>query len=82
MLLVLQQLGVPHDDLKGDIPKLIAARDRIVHTGRLKGNVNLDRCDSILRELLSRIILTLLEYRGSYCSYLNGYEIRQFNSRG
>jgi len=72
--------GVPVDDLKAGIPQLVRLRNDIVHRGQAspKNQPHLERRLAVLQELLARVFLTLLRYHGPYCSYLHGYQIKQF----
>lgn len=74
---MLQHYQVPLRDLVGEIPKLIQLRNDIVHIGhrpRSPDNPGLAHYNSVLRELLTRIFLTHLEYEGQYQSFLSGPE--------
>lgn len=72
---MLQCYDVPFRDLAGEIPKLIKLRNDIVHIGHqptLPGSSGLNYSNAVLRELLTRIFLTLLGYEGQYQSFLSG----------
>jgi hypothetical protein len=72
---MLQDYQVPFGELEGEIHNLIQLRNDIVHIGhrpRSLENPGLDYYDPILREILTRIFLTLLEYEGQYQSFLSG----------
>ena len=72
--------AVPLEGIDNKIADAIAARNRIVHTGRYHedGFHELYEHVVVLRELLKRIILTLLRYAGQYHTMLNGSENRAF----
>lgn len=72
--------GVPYEGLADAIKKAISARSGILHGSRGKSRVAGEnvRHVAVLRELVKRIILTLLGYRGRYISYLNGVEGVEF----
>ncbi len=79
----LQETGVPMNGLNEvDVEKLIKTRQALIHSGSsLAGHakfLDIQRSLSILRELLTRIFLTLLQYEGQYSSYLHGHEYSQF----
>lgn len=74
---MLEHYQVPMRDLVGEIPNLIRLRNNIVHIGHRPGspdNPGLTHYNPVLRELLTRIFLTLLKYEGQYQSYLSGPE--------
>jgi hypothetical protein len=73
-----RRTAVSVDDLLPDLPRLVSARNQLVHTGRLKEEPSLDEFVTVLRELLSRVVLTLLEYKGPYVSYLPAYDVKPF----
>jgi hypothetical protein len=56
----------------------IGVRNKIVHRGRFKpaapGETSLLHNLSTLRELLKRIVLSMLDYEGQYCSFLGGHK--------
>lgn len=72
---------VPTSDIEHVIPMLIKLRNDIVHVGH---QPKTDRMHSlsyyiaILRELLTRLFLSLIQYKGEYQSYLNGPEWKHF----
>lgn len=72
------RLDVHLQDLLPGAGQLVAARNQLVHSGRLREEETLDDRAMVLRELLSRVVLALLEYRGPYISYLPEYDVRQF----
>jgi hypothetical protein len=75
---------VPMDGIDDRIAAAIAARNRIVHTGRYHENGFRELYEHVvvLRELLKRVILTLLKYTGQYHTMLNGSEQRPFPPTG
>lgn len=57
----------------------IDARNKIIHTGRHDiPHEELTMHVAALRELLKRIVLTLLNYQGTYISFLDGQETVTF----
>lgn len=71
--------GISDDDFKA----AKRARDLIVHRGHYyeeeKGEtVDLWQHVTLIREIVVRILLTAIGYKGSYCSYLGGYHEAQF----
>ena len=71
--------GISDDDFKA----AKQARDLIVHRGHYyeeeKGEtVDLWQHVTLVREIVVRILLTAIGYKGSYCSYLGGYHQAQF----
>ncbi len=82
LCLFLEKKHVPLDNIKDeDIYKLILIRNRIVHRGIYKANdgeESLTYYLVIIQELIKRIFLTLLDYHGSYWSFLNGAEWKEF----
>lgn len=76
--------SVPLDGISDEQIKFAkAARDLIVHRGNYyeegkdKGD-NLWEHVTVIREIVVRFILTAINFKGSYCSYLGGYHITQF----
>jgi hypothetical protein len=64
-----------------EVHAAIGARNDVVHDAQYdssESNVRLWRHVSILRELVLRIILTLLGYKGRYASFLDGFKWRNF----
>lgn len=71
--------GISDDDLRA----AKRARDLIVHRGHYyEGDkdavVDLWQHVCVVREIVARIILTAIGYKGGYCSYLGGYREAQF----
>ncbi|MEP6673064.1 MAG: hypothetical protein ABJF10_28140 [Chthoniobacter sp.] len=67
------------------ISKAVAARNRILHRGLYRskeGKADLQEHVAVLRELLKRIFLTLLDYEGQYFCLLNGPEWNHFPPSG
>lgn len=72
---------VPVLDLKDEIRTLINLRNDIVHRGHMEESNHpkpLPYYVAVLREILTRIFLSILHYKGEYQSYLGGPEWRQF----
>lgn len=67
---MLTAYGVPLNDIDSSIRDAIDARNIVVHRGMYSGDPDaanrLVRHVAVLRELLKRIFLVLVEYRGSY----------------
>jgi hypothetical protein len=74
---MLQHYQVPLHGIKEQIPDLVSLRNDIIHIGHQPQDAvhpGLDFYNAVLRELLVRIFLTLLGYRGKYQSFLEGPE--------
>lgn len=77
----LKEYKVPLEGINQDIEPTIDVRHKIVHRGIYVSGGNTQSVNdhlAILRELLTRIFLTLLKYNGEYQSYLNGPEWKKF----
>jgi hypothetical protein len=78
---LLTRCAVPVLGIEKEIPSLIKLRNEIVHRGH-KAESGLPQplsyYTAVLRELLTRIFLSLLQYKGEYQSYLNGPEWKKF----
>lgn len=77
---MLSGYGVPFVGLDGVLPELIKLRNSIVHEGvaRKRFQPKLQQHVNAIRELLTRIFLTLLRYSGRYYSYLHGEQFISF----
>jgi hypothetical protein len=76
---MLEDYRVPLVEINDRITKAVKARNDIIHTGHHDTPYEeLTLHVAVLRELLKRIILTLLEYRGRYISFLHGQEFLEF----
>ncbi len=79
----LDEIAVPLDGLpKDEIEKVVQTRHTLIHSGssspgHTETNEN-QRGLFLLRELLTRIFLTLLKYEGQYSSYLHGHQFTDF----
>jgi hypothetical protein len=72
---MLTAYNTPLDGIRDRINSAIDVRHKIVHGGHSLGEFNdLHLHVAILRELLKRIFLTLLEFQGQYECWLNGQE--------
>ncbi len=82
----LDEIVVPLDGLPiKDINKMVQTRHTIIHSGSTTSPNTMGKQHglSLLRELLTRIFLTLLKFEGEYSSYLNGYQYVRFpNTEG
>jgi hypothetical protein len=77
----LKEYRVPLDGIDQDIEPTIDVRHKIVHRGMyvsVGSTQSVNDHLAILRELLTRIFLTLLKYNGEYQSFLNGPEWKKF----
>lgn len=77
----LDEMAVPLDGLlKEEIEKVVQTRHSIIHSGSTISNNSRGKQQglSLLRELLTRIFLTLLKFEGDYASYLNGQQYMHF----
>lgn len=75
MQAMLKDYEVPLDGIEQEIYELVGVRNKIVHRGLYvpeRENQSVNDHLAVLRELLKRIFLTLLKYRGQYQSFLNG----------
>lgn len=79
LMAFLQESGVPADDLKDAIPELIQLRNRIVHARRFTRADSMAASFLVLRELVARSFLALLNFEGQYESYYEGPRTRQFS---
>ena len=79
---MLDAYTVPLADLEIQrINDAVAARNRVIHVGLYRNKedeANLQQHVAVLRELLKRICLTLLQYEGQYFSLLNGPQWMHF----
>jgi hypothetical protein len=79
----INEIKVPLDGLlKEEIEKVVQTRHTLIHSGSstsrpIKEDEN-QRGLLLLRELLTRIFLTLLKYEGNYNSFLHGHQYTQF----
>lgn len=75
----LDRKRVPIDDISSQIPGLVKLRNDIVHRGIGSDVDALFDLSAVLRELLARVFLQTLSYKGPYISYLKGRpEVKQF----
>jgi hypothetical protein len=72
---------VPVDDLQEDVARLVKMRNGLIHHGLVEDINELVRLERVLRELLSRVVMALLDYQGEYCSYLSGFEMKKFSRK-
>ncbi|HEX7154756.1 MAG TPA: hypothetical protein VF618_24940 [Thermoanaerobaculia bacterium] len=76
---MLRDYDVPIAGLEKHVDAAIRTRNDIIHKGTTKAAFpEFYLHVAVLREVLKRIILTLLEYKGQYISFLNGQEFREF----
>ncbi|MBI4745796.1 MAG: hypothetical protein HY786_04465 [Deltaproteobacteria bacterium] len=72
---MLRYYEAPLDGIEQEIEGLVGVRNKIVHRGLYISaleNQSINDYLAVLRELLKRVFLTLLKYRGQYQSFLNG----------
>lgn len=70
---MLTEYAVPTWGLEDAIQEVIKLRNRIVHQGLTSSTPEeLIRLVAVVRELLKRLFLTLLDYKGQYQSFLDG----------
>jgi hypothetical protein len=77
----LDEIAVPLDGLsRVEIDKVVQMRHTIIHSGAVMSNNTRGKQQglSLLRELLTRIFLTLLKFEGEYASYLTGQQYVHF----
>ncbi|MFZ6846491.1 hypothetical protein [Undibacterium sp. RuTC16W] len=82
--LLAKRWGVRLEDIEVKrINEAKAARDQVVHQGHYEPSpeVTGDLHDHVLvvRELVVRFILTALNFEGTYCSFVNGQNAREFS---
>lgn len=82
---LLDELAINRDAIKHDkIEAAIKVRNRIVHNSYTPENSADDKelWESVLtvREVMVRIVLSLLEFKGNYFSYVGGMHSREFPS--
>lgn len=76
---MLRDYNVPVAGLEDHIDDAIRARNDIIHKGTTKAALPEFYLNvAVLREVLKRIILTLLKFEGQYISFLNGQEFLEF----
>jgi hypothetical protein len=76
---MLRSYRVPLVGIEDRITKAVSLRHDIIHTGTHGATfADFYLHVAVLRELLKRIILTLLNYQGQYISFLNGQEFLEF----
>jgi hypothetical protein len=76
---MLRDYNVRIAGLEKHIDKLVRARNDIIHKGTTDAAFpEFYLHVAVLREVLKRIILTLLKYQGQYISFLNGQEFLEF----
>jgi hypothetical protein len=76
---MLRDYKVPIAGLEEHINYAVRARNDIIHQGTTKAAFpEFYLHVAVLREVLKRIILVLLKYKGQYISFLNGQEFLEF----
>lgn len=76
---MLREYNVPVAGLEKHIDDAIRARNDIIHKGTTRAAFPEFYIHvAVLREVLKRIVLTLLKYKGQYISFLNGQEFLEF----
>jgi hypothetical protein len=76
---MLRGYQIPLVGIQEQVTKAVKARHDIIHTGQHEAAFpEFYLHVAVLRELLKRIILTLLRYQGEYISFLNGPEFLEF----
>jgi len=76
---MLDYYGVFYEDIKAYLPKVVRMRNNVVHRGLFKADQSgeddeVAKLRNVLEELLVRVFLTLLDYRGRYSSPLSNLE--------
>jgi len=78
---LLKHFGVPLDDLPLSVKKLLQTRNKIVHGGKIPHQKYSITAQAVMmREVLRRTILAMLNFEGQFCSYLNGPEWLTFRA--
>lgn len=73
--------GLSRDDFEGDvIGSLVKLRNDIVHRGHIPDGVDAWPMIILVRELITRILLTAIGFEGSYCCYVGGLHDRHIGS--
>lgn len=76
---MIRDYKVPIAGLEAHLDAAVRARNDIIHTGTMKAAFpEFYLHVAVLREVLKRIVLTLLKYEGQYVSFLNGQEFLEF----
>jgi len=76
---MLDYYGVFYEDIEAYLPKVVGMRNNVVHRGLFKADQSgeddeVAKLRNVLEELLVRVFLTLLDYRGRYASPLSNLE--------
>jgi len=78
---LLKHFDVPLDDLPLSVKKLLQTRNKIVHGGKIPNQkYSITEQAVMMREVLRRTILAMLNFEGQFCSYLNGAEWLTFRA--
>lgn len=73
--------GLSRDDFSGNvIGSLVKLRNDIVHRGQMPDDVESWPLIILVRELLTRILLTAIGFEGTYCCYVGGLHDRRIGN--
>ncbi len=76
---MLAHYGVPMESLS-QWTEAIAIRNKLVHKGAVDDYETFYRLESLIRELVVRVVFSVVGYVGQYRSWLAGHEWRAFSS--
>ena len=76
---LLNQWNIPRTSIGSDVLReLIVLRNEVVHTGSAPKNKDLWPSILFVREILVRLVLSMLKYEGTYQCYIDGIHMRRF----
>ena len=76
---LLNQWNIPRTSIGSDVLReLIVLRNKVVHTGSAPKNKDLWPSILFVREILVRLVLSMLKYEGTYQCYIDGIHTRRF----
>lgn len=71
--------GISRQNFEGPVLRdMINCRNDLVHRGKVKDNIELWAFVILARELVSRVVLSEIGFRGRYQCYIDGRESREF----
>jgi hypothetical protein len=73
--------GLSRDDFGGTVVRsLVKLRNDIVHRGQIPDDVDAWPMIILVRELITRILLTAIGFEGTYCCYVGGLHDRRIGN--
>lgn len=76
---LLNHWNVPRESIESDvIADLVRLRNSIVHKGSVSRNKDLWLSILVVREIVARLVFSMLQYEGSYQCYIEGFHMRHF----